>query len=149
MRDRKPRNDDLRGVRVVDAHDSLAILRGLHDALLDRERADRGGHVSAIAAPIHEGLAYGNLCEGVVDVGIGPAWRPNDANLRERGDPAADAVELPAIGVGRAHHLQEDRIPLLPIGRQVFLAEHDRLRRATPHESCAQARVMHSVLVPD
>ena len=92
-----------------------------HEAFLDGERADRRGHVPAIAAVVDRGVAHGDLRERVVDIGIRPARRPDDADLRERGDAAAHAVELATVGIRRAHDLQEDRIPALAIGREIVL----------------------------
>ena len=60
--------------------------------------------------------------------------RLDDADFRERGEPAAHPVELPAVRIGRAERGEEDRRPVRAVRRQVLAVEHQRLRRAAAHE---------------
>ncbi len=141
--DRKACDDDLRGIGVVNADRGFAVRGSRYQSFVERERPDRRGHVAAIGAVIDEGVAHADLRKGVVDIGVRPARRADDADLRQRGNSTAHAVELTAVGIGRAHHLQEDRIPILGIGGQIVLPEHHRLGSAAPHEYRTKSSICH------
>jgi hypothetical protein len=134
VRRRKPGDDDLAGVGVKDADARLRPRRRGHEPLVERERADRRGHVAACAREIDDALAHRDLGEGVLDVGVLAAGRADDADLGERRDAAAHAVELPPVGVGRPDRGKKDRRPVLLPRGQVAAVEDDRLRGAAAHE---------------
>jgi hypothetical protein len=72
--------DELARVGVEDAHDS-GVAVGAEQALVDREGADGGRHVAAVAAVVHGGFADLHLGEGVVDVGVRALRGGQDADL--------------------------------------------------------------------
>ncbi len=79
--DRKPRDDDLAGVGVMDPDHRLVSAHG-DDPLIDREGSDRRRHVAAVAAVINQRLRDRHLRKGVVDIRVGPGRRSDHADLR-------------------------------------------------------------------
>src|SRR5690606_9584045 len=141
--EREARDDQLAGVGVVDAHAGFGAARRGHQPLVDREGPDRRRHVAAVARIVDRRLRHRHLRERVVDIGPGMRRRADHAHLGQRSQPASHAVELAPGRVGRAHRSQEDRRPAPPLGRQIALVEHQRLRRAASHEDGIQWSQRH------
>ena len=98
---------------------------------LDRKGSGSGGHVAAVALVVDLGLAHDGLTDDVIDVDAGPVALVDDDDLIVAGNAAAQTVDL--LGVGAAHRLNKNVIPLFP-GRQVFAQEHAAFRCAAAHE---------------
>src|SRR3546814_6360048 len=81
-----------RSVGVVDAHQG-AVARRLHQPLVDGEGAHGRGHVPAVRLEVDNRVLHRDLREGVIDVGIRPARRADDADLGQRRDAAARSEE--------------------------------------------------------
>jgi hypothetical protein len=112
----KDRVDQLAGIRIVDHHMRFVTARCDH-GLVHRERAHGGRHVSAVAVVVDGGITYRYLRKREIDVGLGMRGRPDHADLRQRGDAAAHAIELTCVRVRATHSGEKDRIPLCAIGR--------------------------------
>src|SRR5262249_29842418 len=126
------REDQLLGVRVVDADQRLAVTRA-HEPLVDGEGTDRRGAVAAIAVVLDDRRLHVHLRERVVDVGVGVRGRADDARLGQRRDAAAQPVELATVGVGAAERGQEDPIAWHAGRRKIVGAEDEAATRATAH----------------
>ena len=101
---------------------------GGHEPLVDREGADRRGAVAAVALVVHHGLGDLDLGERVVDVGVGMAGWADDAGLGQRGDAAAQAVELAAVGIGAPEGGEQDPVARRPgAGRSCSWKTRQRL----------------------
>ncbi len=74
-----------------------------------------------------------------------PRRRADDADLRERGDAAAHAVELAPVGIRAADRGEEDRVPLGAVARQVARVEHDGVAGAAAHEDGGDLQLLHAV----
>ena len=124
----EPRDDDLARVGVVDAHGRIA---GRSDGGPGPRRPRTARPPRTCCRNCRSNRRARDLDrdlrEGVVHVGIVAARRADDADFRQRGDAAAHAVELPPVGVGRAHDGEEDRRPGVAVGGQIACAEHHRL----------------------
>jgi hypothetical protein len=145
IRHGEARRDDLVGVGGVDAHGRGAITRRGAEAFFGGERAHGRRHVAAIAAVVDRGVLYRRLGEGIVDIRIGTARRPDDTNFRKRGDAATHAIELATVRIGRSHDCQKDVIPGGGIGRQIAALEHHGLGCSAAHEHGSDAFLRHAV----
>lgn len=119
--------DDFIGVCVVDTNGSLAVL-GLHQALFNGKGAHAGGDVAAVALVADQGLVHGNLCEGVVHIGVRPGGLPDDGDLGGHGLGAAQAVDL--LAVRAAHEPEQDGLPGALIFGKIGLENVDALAGA-------------------
>src|SRR5207247_11180327 len=99
--------------------------------------------VAAVAHVVHERCLHGHLSERVVDVGAGEGAGPDDARLGERRDPAAQAVELAAVGIGAAERGEQDRIPLAARLGKIFGVEAETAARAASHVDGPYAALGH------
>ncbi len=103
----------------------------LHQPLIDGETTHRRREVPAIARIVDQCLLHGGLREQVIHIdalALGPA---HHHGLRERGDAAAHAVQLPPVGIARADGRTQERIAVLG---QILPPEEQPLRGAAPHE---------------
>jgi hypothetical protein len=117
------------------------LARALHQTLVERKRANGCGHIAAIAGVVHQRFGHADLRKGVVDIGIHTTGGSYDAYFRQGRHPASHAIELAPIRVRCSHDLQENRVPLSWIRRQVLASEHDRLGRPSTHEGRAYTPV--------
>src|SRR2546430_6841312 len=136
-------DDELLRVRVVDLRHRFAVARGGQQLLVDGERADRRRAVAAVAPVAHRRRLYVHLGERVVDVGADEGAGPDDARLRERRDPAAQAVELAAVRIGAAERGEQDRIPLAARLGKIFGVEAETAARAASHVDGPYAALGH------
>ena len=123
--------DGLVGVQVEHMHHSGGLGQILHEAHLHGVGSGGGGHVAAVALVVDLGLAHDGLAHDVIDVDAGAVTLADHDDLVVAGHAAAHAVDL--LGVGAAHGLHKDVVPLVA-GGQVALKEHAALRRAAAHE---------------
>ena len=130
-------DDGLADIGLPDAHRRQAIRGdafGGHQPVGEGKGAHGGGEVTAVTAPVDEGLVDGHLAKEVVDVVIGPAALGQDHRLAGAGGRPAHAIDLLAIGVRAADDAQQQLIPGWPGhlggGRQVLEAEEDALAGA-------------------
>jgi hypothetical protein len=68
-------DDGFADIGLPDAHLANAVTRhplGVDESAGDRKRADRGGEITAVAAPVDESPVDRNLAEQVVDVVMAP-----------------------------------------------------------------------------
>jgi len=135
--EREFRDDDLAGVRIVNAH-PRPIARSGNNALVDGKWAYRGRDVAAIAAKAHSRVTYANLTEGVVDIGVAARRRPDYRNFRKGRYAAAHSVELPSIWVRAPHRPKENRLPTL-----VIRSRCDRQMVTVAARSFGQLRRFH------
>src|SRR3984893_15010270 len=149
--EREFRDDDLAGVRIVNAH-PCPIARSGNNALVDGKRAYCGRDVAAIAAKAFESWSYAYLTEGVVDIGVGARRRPDNRNFRKGRYAAAHSVELPSIWVRAPHRPKENRLPMLVIrsrcDRQIVTVEEQRTARAATHENSTDAKATQQRILP-
>ena len=112
-RDRYMGDDGFLDIGLPDTDGAMPVLRNAADFYQTRangKRADSGGQVAAIAAPVHECLVDGNLPKQVIHVMIRLlAFRQNHG-LAGAGRCATHAVGLLAIRVRAADHAQQQRI---------------------------------------
>src|SRR4030095_3736489 len=109
----------------------------------DREGADGGGAVAAVARVVDLGLAHLDLGEGVVDVGARHGRGADDHRLGQRRDAATETVELTAAGIGGAERGEEDRIAVAPGRRQVAFVEDETAAGAAAHVDGGDPALSH------
>ena len=122
--------DVLVGVEIEHVHRGDRLRQVFHQTHLHRVGGGGGGHVAAVGLVVDLALAHDALAHDVVHVHAGALAGPHDDDLVVGRNAAAHAVDL--LGVGRAHALDEDIVPLLAAG-QVLLQEHDALGGAAAH----------------
>src|SRR5439155_532124 len=128
---------------VVDAHARLARDPG-HQALVDGEGPDGRGAVAAVTLVIHDRVLHVDLGEGVVHVGARVRRRADDARLGERGDAAAEPVELAAVRVGTPERREQDPVAVGTGARQVGRVEEERAAGPAAHEHGADPFLDHA-----
>src|SRR4029450_11810179 len=88
------------------------------------------------------------MTEGVVDVGIGPRRRPDHRDLRQGGDPSAEAVELPAVRIGASERGEEDHVPGRAVSGEVPVLEDEGPTGAPPDEDGPDAPLHQAADAP-
>src|SRR5215212_215929 len=142
--DRNMAEVELAGVDAQDP-DGGHRLDGLDQPLVDGERADRGRHIAAGAQELDHRRLDVDLPEAEGHVGSGVrAGHPDDADLAQRGDAAAEAVDLAAVRIGAAEGGQDDRALCgVVVGREVGLAEQHRPARPATVEARRYGYLWH------
>ena len=126
-------DDALAQVGLPDADHGDAVASRPHQSTMDGEGADGGAEVAAVAAPVDDGLADGDLAEPVVDVAVGAGAGTHDDHLAGAGGGAAHAVYLLLVGVGAADHAHQDTVADGGVGGKVGGQEEHTLAGAAAH----------------
>ena len=122
--------DDLVRIGVENPHHRHGLHRR-NQALVDGKGTYGGGNIAAVGASVHSRNHDVHLAEGVVHVHALPVRRRDHRDLAGGGNSSAHTVDL--LYVRRAHHLQENLLPLPLVLRQVLLVEKYGLAGAAAH----------------
>jgi hypothetical protein len=89
----------------------------------------------------------GHLTEIVDHVVLGPLGRADNGDLAGGADPAADAVDLPSIGVGAAKSCQNDTVSGFSVGRQMIIVKKQSLDSFAAHQNGGDA-FLYNLFLP-
>ena len=119
-----------------------------HQALLDRERPDGRGEIAAARRPVDHRLVDRDRAEQEIDVAARLPRARDEHDLARARRGASHAVDMLAIGVGRADHPQQHAVAHGGVPRQVLLAEEHALAGAAAHVDRGDRALAHPLIVP-